>query len=48
MCSGEKEKTFTKGHDDGVEYGGFDLGVEEDEVSGVEFSPMANTTRSIF
>jgi len=48
VCSGEKEKTFTKGHDDGVEYGGFDLGVEEDEVGGVEFSPMANNTRSIF
>jgi len=30
-CSKEEEKTFTKGHDDGLEYGGeFIMGVDED------------------
>jgi len=52
-CSKEEEKTFTKGHDDGLEYGGdFIMGVDEDSgpASGdVEFQTMNNTgTRSIY
>jgi len=49
VCSKEEEKTFTQGHDDGLEYGGFDLGVDEDDgPGGVEFQPMTTGTRSIY